>query len=217
MGGCYSLQSIRSNPQGSSWSPPMDGKAITLTVKHTPRPSSILTPPSLPYFRFATNTRLCLSISDFHPESWNPAWSVGTILIGLQSFMTDTEITSGAISTSAAEKKRLATESLAFNMMNPTFRKIFPEFVEKHKHRLKQQVNNSNNNSNNSKVEGALPGAGQPQQQQQLLPQQQVQRRQWRDLKHRLTEVMGAVGMAVAAVGVAAVLAKTASALGYFT
>jgi hypothetical protein len=131
--------------------------------------------------------------------------------------MTDTEITSGAISTSAAEKKRLATESLAFNMMNPTFRKIFPEFVEKHKHRLKQQVNNSNNNSNNSKVEGALPGAGQPQQQQQLLPQQQVQRRQWRDLKHRLTEVMGAVGMAVAAVGVAAVLAKTASALGYFT
>jgi len=199
----------------------MDGKAITLTVKHTQRPSCILTPPSLPYFRFATNTRLCLSISDFHPESWNPAWSVGTILIGLQSFMTDTEITSGAIRTSAAEKKRLAAESLAFNMKNPTFRKIFPEFVEKYKHRLKQQSNDSNNT--NSKVEGTLPGAGQPQQhQRQQLPlqlhmQQQVQRRQWRDLKDKLTAVMGVVGMAVAAVGVAAVLAKTSSALGYFT
>ena len=32
--------------------------------------------------RFAVNTRLCLSMSDFHPESWNPMWSVSCILIG---------------------------------------------------------------------------------------------------------------------------------------
>lgn len=38
-------------------------------------------------FRFKTNTRLCLSISDFHPDTWNPAWSVSTILTGLLSFM----------------------------------------------------------------------------------------------------------------------------------
>ena len=25
--------------------------------------------------RFKTNTRLCLSMSDFHPETWNPMWS----------------------------------------------------------------------------------------------------------------------------------------------
>ena len=31
--------------------------------------------------------RLCLSISDFHPDTWNPAWSVSTILTGLLSFM----------------------------------------------------------------------------------------------------------------------------------
>lgn len=31
--------------------------------------------------------RLCLSISDFHPDTWNPAWSVATILTGLLSFM----------------------------------------------------------------------------------------------------------------------------------
>lgn len=40
-----------------------------------------------PTGRFKTNTRLCLSISDFHPDTWNPAWSVSTILTGLLSFM----------------------------------------------------------------------------------------------------------------------------------
>lgn len=37
-------------------------------------------PPSIfmltPSGRFQTNTRLCLSISDFHPDTWNPAWTV---------------------------------------------------------------------------------------------------------------------------------------------
>ena len=48
-------------------------------------------PPSIymttPNGRFKVNTKLCLSISDFHPDTWNPAWSVSTILIGLLSFM----------------------------------------------------------------------------------------------------------------------------------
>ena len=48
-------------------------------------------PPSIymitPNGRFKPNTRLCLSISDFHPDTWNPSWSVSTILTGLLSFM----------------------------------------------------------------------------------------------------------------------------------
>ena len=48
-------------------------------------------PPSIlmmtPNGRFKCNVRLCLSISDFHPDTWNPAWSVSTILTGLLSFM----------------------------------------------------------------------------------------------------------------------------------
>lgn len=40
-----------------------------------------------PNGRFTTNTKLCLSYSNFHPESWNPAWSVRTMLLGLSSFM----------------------------------------------------------------------------------------------------------------------------------
>lgn len=48
-------------------------------------------PPSIrmitPNGRFQVNTRLCLSMSDFHPGTWNPSWSVSTILNGLLSFM----------------------------------------------------------------------------------------------------------------------------------
>ncbi|KAF1336028.1 Ubiquitin-conjugating enzyme e2, partial [Globisporangium splendens] len=40
-----------------------------------------------PNGRFKTNQRLCLSMSDFHPETWNPMWSVSSILTGLYSFM----------------------------------------------------------------------------------------------------------------------------------
>lgn len=93
-------------------------------------------PPSImlytPNGRFATNTKLCMSMTDYHPESWNPLWSVGTILNGLLSFMYDQQPTTGSINTSKAEKQRLASESLAFNCRNITFKKLFPDRVEQH-------------------------------------------------------------------------------------
>lgn len=64
-----------------------------------------------PSGRFQTNTRLCLSISDFHPKSFNPAWSVSTILVGLMSFMTSEEMTTGSIRASESERKLLAQMS----------------------------------------------------------------------------------------------------------
>ena len=47
-----------------------------------------------PNGRFKTNTKLCLSMSDFHPETWNPLWSVSSILQGLLSFMIEDTATS---------------------------------------------------------------------------------------------------------------------------
>ena len=48
-------------------------------------------PPSIymitPSGRFKPNVRLCLSMSDFHPEEWSCLWSVASILSGLLSFM----------------------------------------------------------------------------------------------------------------------------------
>lgn len=82
-----------------------------------------------PNGRFATNTRLCLSMSDFHPGTWNPAWSVSTILTGLLSFMLEETFTTGSIETSISTKKHLAQSSASFNSSNPKFRQLFPDLV----------------------------------------------------------------------------------------
>ncbi|XP_047328857.1 ubiquitin-conjugating enzyme E2 34-like [Impatiens glandulifera] len=95
-----------------------------------------------PNGRFMTQKKICLSMSDFHPESWNPMWSVSSILTGLLSFMMDTSPTTGSVTTTDIEKQRLAKSSLAFNCKNPTFRKIFPEYMEKHEKLSNQSTNN---------------------------------------------------------------------------
>lgn len=68
-----------------------------------------------PSGRFQPSTRLCLSISDFHPKSFNPAWEVSTILLGLQSFMTSEEMTTGSLSATEAERKLFASRSRWWN------------------------------------------------------------------------------------------------------
>ncbi|CAM9216731.1 unnamed protein product [Lampetra fluviatilis] len=90
-------------------------------------------PPSIymvtPNGRFKCNTRLCLSISDFHPDSWNPAWSVSTILTGLLSFMVERGATLGSIDTSDYTKRQLAAQSGLFNLRDKVFTELFPDIV----------------------------------------------------------------------------------------
>eukprot|EP00037_Helgoeca_nana_P028932 m.343037 g.343037 ORF g.343037 m.343037 type:complete len:231 (+) comp27865_c7_seq1:1041-1733(+) len=83
-----------------------------------------------PSGRFQTNTRICMSMSDFHPDQWNPAWSVESILKGLLSFMLEATQTAGSVVTTEAEKKRLARHSLRHNLADATFCELFPEAVE---------------------------------------------------------------------------------------
>lgn len=82
-----------------------------------------------PNGRFQPNTRLCLSISDYHPESWNPAWTVSAVLVGLLSFMTEEQYTTGSISTSKTQKMTFAKASLDFNLRDSLFVELFPEIV----------------------------------------------------------------------------------------
>ncbi|KAL3511556.1 hypothetical protein ACH5RR_024273 [Cinchona calisaya] len=89
-----------------------------------------------PNGRFMTQKKICLSMSDFHPESWNPMWSVSSILTGLLSFMMDSNPTTGSVTTTVTEKQKLAKASLAFNCKKSTFRKLFPEYVEKYEQLL---------------------------------------------------------------------------------
>ncbi|KAJ2554249.1 Ubiquitin-conjugating enzyme E2 6 [Coemansia sp. RSA 1933] len=80
-----------------------------------------------PSGRFQTNTNICMSMSNFHPDTWNPAWSVATILNGMLSFMVEEEDTTGSLRTSIADRKVLARRSHRFNLNNIKFREIFPE------------------------------------------------------------------------------------------
>ncbi|NXH49273.1 UB2J2 enzyme, partial [Dicaeum eximium] len=101
-------------------------------------------PPSIymitPNGRFKCNTRLCLSITDFHPDTWNPAWSVSTILTGLLSFMVEKGPTLGSIETSEFTKRQLAAQSLAFNLKDKIFCELFPEVVEEMKQKAQEEL-----------------------------------------------------------------------------
>ncbi|CAI5514408.1 unnamed protein product [Closterium sp. Naga37s-1] len=91
-------------------------------------------PPSImmltPNGRFATSTRICMSMSDFHPETWNPMWSVASILTGLLSFMSDDAVTAGSIVASEADRRKLARLSMPNNCRSPVFRNLFPDLVD---------------------------------------------------------------------------------------
>jgi ubiquitin-conjugating enzyme E2 J2 len=75
-----------------------------------------------PSGRFATHTRICMSMSDYHAELWNPAWTVQAILVGLQSFFYEESPESiGGLRRGAAERRALARTSAAYNLRNEIF------------------------------------------------------------------------------------------------
>ncbi|GMH49629.1 hypothetical protein TrVE_jg5203 [Triparma verrucosa] len=83
----------------------------------------ILLPPDYPFKppnivfntpngRFAVGTKICLSISAYHPEHWQPAWGIRLILEALISFFpTPSEGAIGGLDWKPEERKRLAAES----------------------------------------------------------------------------------------------------------
>ena len=78
-----------------------------------------------PSGRFEINKRVCLTISDFHPETWSPLWTVGSILTGIVSFMNSDELTTGGLAASSAERKSLAIASTAYNAKDKIYVELF--------------------------------------------------------------------------------------------
>ncbi|KAJ0238444.1 Ubiquitin-conjugating enzyme E2 32 [Hirschfeldia incana] len=73
-------------------------------------------PPSFmlltPNGRFETNTKICLSISNYHPEHWQPSWSVRTALVALIAFMpTSPNGALGSVEYPKEERRTLAIKS----------------------------------------------------------------------------------------------------------
>ena len=89
-----------------------------------------------PNGRFQTDFSICLSMSNYHPglyflmiDTWNPSWSVATILTGLLSFMLENTDTTGSIRTKESQKVELARASKRWNRAQPVFCRVWPELV----------------------------------------------------------------------------------------
>jgi len=80
--------------------------------------------------RFQPDKKICFSMSDFHPGTWNPAWSVATILTGLLSFMLSDEMTTGSVTSAERDKRILATRSHDWNRKHKRFQDAFPEYCD---------------------------------------------------------------------------------------
>jgi len=77
--------------------------------------------------RFEINYPICLSISNYHPESWNPVWPVRSIIIGLASFFVDDKNTAGAISRTSEERIKIAKASRHKLLQNDKFQELFAD------------------------------------------------------------------------------------------
>lgn len=79
--------------------------------------------------RFVTNKKICMSMSDFHPELWNPLWGVRTILVALLSFMNGEELTTGGMEASVAQRVVFAQRSIMAIIHDPVVNELFPDVV----------------------------------------------------------------------------------------
>ena len=86
----------------------------------------ILLPPEYPFRppwvvfktpngRFQLNQKICLSVTAYHPEEWNPSWGIRTVLMGIIShFPTEDKSSIGYLGYSKEERAKLAKESVDF-------------------------------------------------------------------------------------------------------
>jgi len=69
-----------------------------------------------PSGRFEVGTKICLSISSYHPEHWQPSWSIRTVLVALISFMpTKGEGAIGALDDPPEVRRKLAAKTIDYS------------------------------------------------------------------------------------------------------
>ncbi|MEN2499462.1 MAG: hypothetical protein MHMPM18_003673 [Marteilia pararefringens] len=108
-----------------------------------------LSPPDIIFFnkngKFEVNTKICLSNTGYHPESWRPSWNARTTLIGLRS-MFDIDISGslGSMKCSDDVRKQMAKDSNAFecNKCGP-IRKLWIERKTR-KNEEQKEITNEN-------------------------------------------------------------------------
>lgn len=98
-------------PKDSAFSGGVYHGRILLPSEYPFKPPHILF--LTPNGRFAIKQKICLSISAYHPEMWQPAWGIRLICEALISFFpTPSEGAIGALDYSDAERRALARASV---------------------------------------------------------------------------------------------------------
>lgn len=92
-----------------------------------------------PSGRFRVNESICMSMTAWHDELWNPAWRVETIAVGFQSFMaqtlTDRDRGHGNVASyydkdfSPEARRKMAADSMTYNATNARFVELFPHVM----------------------------------------------------------------------------------------
>lgn len=84
-----------------------------------------------PNGRFDTNGKICTTFSNFHKESWSPAWNVYDMIYGLITMMNESakgiEGGVGGIEIPFNDRLKLAKESIKFNLNHKIFIKYFSD------------------------------------------------------------------------------------------
>lgn len=91
-----------------------------------------------PNGRFQTEKKICTTFSAYHQETYTSTWNILTMMEGMISFMTDLkpDIGLGSMESTTEDKKQFANSSLAWNLRNSEFIKIFPDINELIKNNL---------------------------------------------------------------------------------
>lgn len=72
-----------------------------------------------PSGRFNVNSKICLTNSGYHKESWTPMWNISNMVIGFVSvFLSDTTSGISHIQETPAERKAKAANSMQYNLAN---------------------------------------------------------------------------------------------------
>ena len=67
-----------------------------------------------PNGRFETNVKICLTVTSYHPDCWQPAWDVRTVLTSVMAFMpTDGEGAIGSLNDDDEKRRKYAIQSRA--------------------------------------------------------------------------------------------------------
>ncbi|GAA5978647.1 hypothetical protein JCM10908_004434 [Rhodotorula pacifica] len=81
-----------------------------------------------PSGRFEINKKICLSISSFHPETWQPSWGIRTALVALMAFFeSEAKGAVGSLDAPPAERQRMARNSHQFKCHTCGFEPANPD------------------------------------------------------------------------------------------